>query len=313
MDGVLIIDKPAGLTSHDVIDRVRHILHVRRVGHTGTLDPFATGVLVILVGRATRLAQFLSGLEKEYEAIIRLGYPTDTGDITGKRIPDPPKVLRAKGPWSREQIEAALESLRGEIEQVPPMYSAKKQAGRKLYELARRGEEVERKPVTVCIHTFEAIMSTAELLKDNLDGTFDFEVRVACSAGTYVRTLAEDFGKRLNVGAHLAELRRTRVGDFSIHQAKTLEQVKLRLAEEVLGTILSTSDEALSRLPFVDLGADDLSRVRHGLNIRVEGAAWADGERVRLRDEHGHLVAVAEFNAAAGSLHPSVVIALELS
>lgn len=317
MDGVLIIDKPAGLTSHDVVDRVRHILHVRRVGHTGTLDPFATGLLVILVGRATRLAQFLSGLEKEYEAIIRLGYSTDTGDITGKRIPDPPEDLRAKGPWGREQIEAALESLRGEIEQVPPMYSAKKQAGRKLYELARRGEEVERKPVKVCIHAFEAIKGagkpSGELLKDNLDGTFDLEVRVACSAGTYVRTLAEDFGKRLNVGAHLAELRRTRVGDFPIHQAKTLDQVKLSFAEEALGTILSTTDEALSRLPFVDLSADDVSRVRHGLNIRVEGAAWADGERVRLRDEHGHLVAVAEFNAADGSLHPSVVIAAEPS
>ena len=317
MDGVLTIDKPAGLTSHDVVDRVRHILHVRRVGHTGTLDPFATGLLVILVGRATRLAQFLSGLEKEYEAIIRLGYSTDTGDITGKRIPDLPEDLRAKGPWSREQIEAALESLRGEIEQVPPMYSAKKQAGRKLYELARRGEEVERKPVPVCIHAFEAIKETGkptgELLKDNLDGTFDFEVRVACTAGTYVRTLAEDFGKRLNVGAHLAELRRTRVGDFPIHQAKTLEQVKLSFAEEALGTILSNPDAALSRLPFVDLNADDLSRVRHGLNIRVERAAWADGERVRLRDEQGHLVAVAEFNAGDASLHPSVVLAAEQS
>ncbi len=249
MDGVLIIDKPAGLTSHDVVDRVRHILHVRRVGHTGTLDPFATGLLVILVGRATRLAQFLSGLEKEYEAIIRLGYSTDTGDITGKRIPDPPEAFTAKGSWSRELIEAALESLRGDIEQVPPMYSAKKQAGRKLYELARRGEEVEREPVKVCIHKFEPIRRvgkpSGELLKDNLDGTFDFEVRVACSAGTYVRTLAEDFGKRLNVGAHLAELRRTRVGDFPIHQAKTLEQVKVSLAEEALGTILSTPDTAL--------------------------------------------------------------------
>jgi tRNA pseudouridine55 synthase len=311
MDGVLIIDKPAGLTSHDVVDRVRHILHVRRVGHTGTLDPFATGLLVILIGRATRLAQFLSGLEKEYEAIIRLGYSTDTGDITGKRIPDPPDGLTSKGPWSREQIEAALESLRGDIEQVPPMYSAKKQAGKKLYELARRGEEVERQPVQVCIHMFEPIKPTGDLLKDNLDGTFDFKARVACSAGTYIRTLAEDFGKRLNVGAHLAELRRTRVGDFPIHEAQTLEQVKTTLAEEALGTILFNPDVALSRLPFVDLSAEDLNRVGHGLNIRVEGAAWPDGERVRLRDETGHLVAVAEFNATDGSLHPSVVIAPE--
>jgi tRNA pseudouridine55 synthase len=313
MDGVLMIDKPAGLTSHDVVDRVRHILHVRRVGHTGTLDPFATGLLVVLVGRATRLAQFLSGLEKEYEAIIRLGYSTDTGDITGKRIPDPPAELRAPGPWTREQIEAALENLRGEIDQVPPMYSAKKQGGKKLYELARQGQEVERKPVRVCIKTFEPIRSGGELLKDNLDGTFDIEVRVACSAGTYVRTLAEDFGKRLNVGAHLAELRRTRVGDFPIEQAKTLDQVKLSLTEEALGTILGNPDEALSRLPFVDLKIDDLARVRNGLDIRVEGAAWADGERVRLRDEHGQLVAVAEFSAANVALHPSVVIAGEHS
>jgi tRNA pseudouridine55 synthase len=311
MNGVLIIDKPAGLTSHDVVDRVRHILQVRRVGHTGTLDPFATGLLVILVGRATRLAQFLSGLEKEYEAVIRLGYSTDSGDITGKRIPDSPTELTAKGPWSREQIEAALESLRGEIDQVPPMYSAKKQGGRKLYELARRGDEVERRPVTVCIHSLEAIKPTGELLKDNLDGTFDFEVRVACSAGTYVRTLAEDFGKRLNVGAHLAELRRTRVGDFPIHQAKSLDQVKVSLAEEALGTILSNPDEALSRLPFVDLRADDVGRVRNGLNIRVEGAAWADDERVRLRDQYGRLVAVAEFNASEKAVHPSVVIAAD--
>jgi tRNA pseudouridine55 synthase len=311
MDGLLNIDKPEGLTSHDVIDRVRHILHVRRVGHTGTLDPFATGLLVILVGRATRLAQFLSGLEKEYEAIIRLGYATDTGDITGKRIPYPAADLHALGPWTREQIDAALASLRGDIDQVPPMYSAKKQAGRKLYELARRGEEVERKPVKVCIHAFGPLRPADELLKDNLDGTFDFEVRVACSAGTYVRTLAEDFGKRLNVGAHLAELRRTRVGDLTIDQAQTLGQVKVSFAEEALGTILLSPDAALSHLPFLDLGADDVSRVRNGLDIRVEEAVWADGEWVRLRDQQGHLLAVGEFNAADRTVHPSVVIATE--
>jgi tRNA pseudouridine55 synthase len=313
MDGVLIIDKPAGITSHDVVDRIRHILHVRRVGHTGTLDPFATGLLIILVGRATRLAQFLSGLQKEYEAVIRLGYSTDTGDITGKPMTNPPEELKASGPWTREQISAALESLRGNIDQVPPMYSAKKQDGKKLYELARRGEEVERKPVPVCIYEFEPIKPTGELLKDNLDGTFDFEVRVACSAGTYVRTLAEDFGKRLNVGAHLAELRRTKVGDFPIEQAKTLEQVKTSVAEEALGTVLFEPDAALSHLPFVDLSAEDISRVRHGLNIRVEGATWADGERVRLRDEDGQLIAVAAFKAADALLHPSVVITMEQS
>src|SRR5882762_3957621 len=142
MDGVLIIDKPAGITSHDVVARVRRITGNRRVGHTGTLDPFATGVLVVLVGRATRLAQFLSGAEKEYEAVIRLGYATDTGDITGKPLKKPAKELTAETQraqsFRREEIETALASLRGEIEQTPPMYSAKKIAGQRLYDLARR-------------------------------------------------------------------------------------------------------------------------------------------------------------------------------
>lgn len=324
MDGVLNIDKPAGLTSHDVVAQVRRILHERRVGHTGTLDPFATGVLAILVGRATRLAQFLSGVEKEYEAVIRLGYATDTGDITGKPISGSGGNSEAGGEmadqverWSGEQIEAALESLRGEIDQVPPMYSAKKQGGRKLYELARRGEEVERKPVKVCVYKFEPInLATKlmpELLKDNRDGTFDLAVRVECSAGTYVRTLAEDFGKRLGVGAHLAELRRTRVGNFQVRQARTLEQLQAHLVEGSLGSILTPPDEALARFPYVDLSGDDVRRVRNGLSVKFSQAVWSDGERVRMRDEKRDLIAVAGFNAAEGLLHPSVVIAPENS
>jgi tRNA pseudouridine55 synthase len=325
MDGVLIIDKPPGLTSHDVVTRVRHILRERRVGHTGTLDPFATGVLVTLIGRATRLARFLSGLEKEYEAVIRLGYATDTGDITGKpvrkseddSVPEGESTGNREQRWTKEQIEAALKSLRGEIDQVPPMYSAKKQGGRRLYELARRGEEVERRPAKVCIYEFEAInlasKPMAELLKDNHDGTFDFEVRVSCSAGTYIRTLAEDFGKRLDVGAHLAELRRTRVGDFPVEDAKTLEQLKLHFAEESLGKILYPPDEALSRLPAIELSTDDARRVRNGVPVNVSQTTWSDGELVRIRDEQSNLIAVAEFNAAEGTLHASVVIASDNS
>src|SRR5919106_2578781 len=194
MDGVLVIDKSSGMTSHDVVARARHILRERRVGHTGTLDPFATGVLVIMLGKATRLAQFLSGVDKEYEAIIRLGYSTDTGDRTGNPIPGPADKSKL-GKWSEHEIEEALQSLRGEIDQIPPMYSAKKVEGKKLYELARRGKNVERRPIRVCIHQFEAIRPNGQLIKDNLDGTFDLHVHVACSAGTYVRTLAEDFGK----------------------------------------------------------------------------------------------------------------------
>src|SRR5229473_2472847 len=163
MDGALIIDKPAGVTSHDVVARVRKTIGERRVGHTGTLDPFATGVLVVLVGRATRLAQFLSGAEKEYEAVIRLGWATDSGDITGAPLLDertsddsspsnttrPETQVRPYLNFSDREIESALASLRGEIDQVPPMYSAKKKQGQKFYEMARRGEVIERQALRV--------------------------------------------------------------------------------------------------------------------------------------------------------------------
>jgi len=312
MDGVLVIDKPAGVTSHDVVDEVRRILHVRRVGHTGTLDPFATGVLVVMVGRATRLAQFLTGLEKEYEAVIRLGYSTDTGDRTGKRLGELTTIgEQSPEKWTGAEIEDALQSLRGEIDQVPPMYSAKKQAGRKLYELARRGEEVERKPVRINIYEFELIpnaRSGARMVKDNQEGTFDFEVRVVCSTGTYIRTLAEDFGKRLGVGAHLAELRRTRVGDFPLQKATTLEELKVHVAEESLGQVLLRLNEALGRLPAVDLNDGEVRRVQNGMPFKYAEPPWSDGEHVRLRDPHGTLVAIADFSGADSSLHPRVVI-----
>jgi tRNA pseudouridine55 synthase len=305
MEGVLIIDKPAGMTSHDVVARARHILHERRIGHTGTLDPFATGVLVILVGKATRLAQFLKEVDKEYEAIIRLGYATDTGDRTGTPIHGPMSLPRE---WSEEGIEAALKTLRGEIDQVPPMYSAKKVQGKKLYELARRGESVERKPVHVSIYEFEPIRREGQLIKDNLDGTFDFHARVSCSSGTYVRTLAEDFGKRLYIGAHLAELRRTRVGDFQLTQAITLDQLKLHFGEESLGTVMLPLNAALSRLPFVHLTAEDVRRANNGREVTVAGYNWADGENVKMCDTQEQLIAVGQYDANSKSLHPRVVL-----
>ncbi|HYW71439.1 MAG TPA: tRNA pseudouridine(55) synthase TruB, partial [Pyrinomonadaceae bacterium] len=170
MDGALIVDKPAGVTSHDVVARVRRLVGTRRVGHTGTLDPFATGVLVVLVGKATRLMQFLSASEKEYEAVIRLGYATDTGDITGNPVSPPPDARAAKD-LSKAEIESAMASLRGEIAQVPPMYSAKKVKGRKLYELARSGEQIERQAVPVKIEIFEAIARDGALMQINDDAT----------------------------------------------------------------------------------------------------------------------------------------------
>lgn len=306
MDGLLVIDKPTDLTSHDVVARVRHILHERRIGHTGTLDPFATGVLVLVLGKATRLAQFLSGEDKEYDAIIRLGYATDTGDRTGTRI-DGPKSAKL-GHWGEQEIEAALAGLRGWIDQVPPMYSAKKREGKKLYELARQGETVDREPVRVCIHEFIAIKTDGQLFKDNMDGTFDFRARVVCSSGTYVRTLAEDFGKRLSVSAHLAELRRTRVGDFRVENAVTLDDLKTGLAEESLGSLVVPPSAALSKLPFVHLSGQDVRNVSHGREVKVAGSEWADGENVKICDADDRLIAVGRYDAGAQLLHPQVVL-----
>ncbi|HYV83302.1 MAG TPA: tRNA pseudouridine(55) synthase TruB [Pyrinomonadaceae bacterium] len=305
MDGVLVIDKPAGMTSHDVVAQTRRILHERRIGHTGTLDPFATGVLVVLLGKATRLSQFMTGVDKEYEAIIRLGYSTDTGDRTGNPIPGPSTEVRN---WTEPEIESALQSLRGDIDQVPPMYSAKKVEGRKLYELARRGENVERKPVRVCIHEFAAIRPEGQLIKDNLDGTFDFHARVSCSSGTYVRTLAEDFGKRLYVGAHLAELRRTRVGDLGIDQAITLDELKIHFGEESIGEVLLPPGTALSWLPSLHLSGEDVRRANHGRELKALERDWADGENVRIYGAGEDLIAIGRYDANARSVHPQVVL-----
>jgi tRNA pseudouridine55 synthase len=202
-----------------------------------------------------------------------------------------------------------MDSLRGEIEQVPPMFSAKKRGGQKLYELARRGEVVTRDPVRVCIHEFQPIRQGGRLLKDNLDGTFDLEACVVCSTGTYVRTLAEDFGKRLGVGAHLAELRRIRVGEFDLSKAVTLEALKSSFGEEALGTVLLSPYAALSRLPFMHLTAEDARKASHGMEVRVEEGNWADGTTVRMCDAQGQLIAIGDFDAGQKSLHPRVVLA----
>jgi tRNA pseudouridine55 synthase len=307
MDGLLVIDKRAGCTSHDVVAEVRRILREPSVGHTGTLDPFATGVLVLLVGRATRLAQFLKDNEKEYEAVIRLGFATDTGDIAGT----PVEETRREPILNESEIEPAIRSLRGEMDQVPPMYSAKKKGGRKLYELARRGLVVERAPVRVCIHEFEPIKRGGALLKDNRDGTRDLKVRVVCSAGTYIRTLAEEFGKRLGTSAHLAELRRTRAGEFGLDVAASLEELKLSVDEESIGTILRSPDAALSRMPFVHLTADEERRARHGQDLRTAEATWPDGTEMRMLDQQGNLIGVGYFDEKKQVLHPRIVLPVQ--
>ena len=306
MDGVLIIDKSAGMTSHDVVARVRRIVGERRVGHTGTLDPFATGILVVLVGRATRLAQFLGGSVKEYEAVIRLGFTTDTGDVTGKRLPP---VQEKPNPWTNEEIQNALASLRGEIEQVPPMYSAKKIAGKKLYEFARRGEEVERKPVRVTIHTLELAGNVGKIFPQNPDGTTDIRVGVTCSAGTYVRTLAEDVGKRLGVGAHVVELRRTRAGNFDLKHAKTLEQLEESMRLGSLDDTLVSPDVAIEFLPSVSLTSLEVQRTQQGLPLKLGSKqAFREADWVRMRDDAGALVAVGTYDLEAELVRPRVVL-----
>jgi len=300
---------------------MRRIIGERRVGHTGTLDPFATGVLVVLVGRATRLAQFLSGADKEYEALIRFGYATETGDLTGARRQ--PRAANALQPattslplmdWKDEEIEAALEPLRGEIKQVPPMYSAKKVRGQKLYELARQGIEVEREAVRVQVHELEAIRRNGSdaLLQHNDDGTCDLSVRVVCSAGTYVRALAESIGVALGVGAHLAALRRTRAGSFSLKDATTLEELSKLADTGAVDKVLLSPATALSGMPSVHLTSAEAERARHGMAVRAaDRAAYANDQPVFMIDKDGGLIAVAIYEAETETLHPRVVIAPE--
>ena len=296
MNGILIIDKPEGITSHDVVARVRRILKTRRVGHTGTLDPFATGVMVILIGRATRLAQFLDKDEKEYVALIRFGYETDTGDRTGA----PSSGLQMADGKITERLDnidwnEVLESFLGESEQTPPMYSAKKIDGKKLYEHARRGETVERKPVRIHI-------STIELLEK---GANEVRIRVACSAGTYIRALAVDIGQKVGIGAHLAELRRTRAGRFEISEAVSLDQLEESKDPD---SKMMPVELAVSHLREITISADRVQKTRSGLSTRVSESSFSDGEIVRMLGENGDIVAIGVYDHSENSVRPKLVL-----
>lgn len=300
-DGILIVDKPPGWTSHDVVARVRKLLRTRRVGHTGTLDPFATGVLVICVNRATRLAQFLSGDDKEYVATMRLGWATETGDLTGAPRAAPTDARHI----TIEQVQAILPHFRGRIQQIPPMYSAKKVGGVKLYEMARRGAEIARAPITVEIKELELMDETAAASAAPEIVTKDFSFRVICSAGTYVRTLAEDIGRQLGLGAHLVALRRTRAGHCEIGRAFTLEQLAALAEVEQIEQALIAPVDALA-LPELRLSEEECKAIRHGRSLR-RGGDWPDGARAQLCDGARQLVAVAEFDAAPQLWQPRVV------
>lgn len=301
VNGILIIDKPAGITSHDVVYRVRRALKTKRVGHTGTLDPFATGVMVVLVGQATRLAQFSDKDEKEYIADVRFGFETDTGDRTGERRGEEAKGRR--GDLRTEDIEAVLPQFRGAIEQIPPMYSAKKVDGQKLYELARKGETIERKPVKVTISKLEIL---SDIEPNALEPeTWNLKLAVRCSAGTYIRTLAEDIARAAGSAAHLAELRRTAAGSFTINQAITIEEL-LQLDNPT--TALIPMESAVSHLPKFTLREDRIAKTRNGMSTRTFDLECAEGEPISMMTESGEIVAIGFFNKAEKVVQPKIVL-----
>ncbi|MFN0123440.1 MAG: tRNA pseudouridine(55) synthase TruB [Blastocatellia bacterium] len=283
-DGVLIVDKEAGMTSHDVVARVRKIMHTRRVGHTGTLDPFATGVLVICLNQATRLAQYLTSDEKEYLATVRFGHATDTGDLTGTPLAAPVDARHL----TVEMLEQALEPFRGRQQQTPPMYSAKKIDGVKLYELARQGKEIARQAVEIEIRALELVDSAPR----DTGTSREYILRVACSAGTYIRTLAEDIGQALDVGAHLTALRRTRAGDFHLGQAVTLATLAARMEAGTADELIVPMAAAL-HAPAVTLNEEQLAKVLHGNAILPE-VDFPSGALVKLLAADGELAAIAE-------------------
>lgn len=224
LDGILIVDKPRGCTSHDVVGRLRHLLRMKRIGHAGTLDPMATGVLVLLLGKATKASQYLMSRDKEYEGTLRLGQVTDSQDADGEILettPVPPTL-------TADVIAGAMRKMEGDQYQIPPMFSAKKIQGVPLYKLARQGQEVPREPRFIHVEKFSLLHYTAP----------DASFRVACSKGTYVRTLAHDLGRALGPGAHLIALRRTASGEQRIAQAVTLPDLEKMTLPEIRARIL---------------------------------------------------------------------------
>ena len=287
LDGVLVIDKPRDLTSHDVVAVARRALGERRIGHTGTLDPLATGVLPLACGRATRLVRFLTASDKEYEATIRFGFTTDSYDVTGT------ETSRSGLTPDRTVVAAALAELTGDYLQMPPAFSAKKVAGRRAYELARQDQAVALTAVPVTV--------AGAALEDLAGDTA--HVRLTCSAGFYVRSFAHSLGEKVGTGACLEALRRTRSGDFRLDTAITLEQLVPGVRSAI--DALIPLDRLLPSLPEVTVTDEGRTRVSHGQE--VEGTAGAAGW-VRLTDSQGSLLAMARAGSRQGFLHPAVVL-----
>ena len=282
IDGVLLVDKPAGITSHDVVSIARRSLDTRRVGHTGTLDPFATGLLVLLVGNATRLLPYFDGEPKVYEASVAFGVETNTDDSTGTAV----KTSTHPAP---ERVRGAIAELTGNIEQVPPSFSAKQIEGRRAYDAARRGAPLELAPVRVTVHAW----TIHHLTPDRLDAT------ITCGGGTYIRALARDLGRLCGSAAHLASLRRTRSGSFDVRNAVSIEGLRAGQAS------VSPARTAVAHLPSVVLSPGDVTLVRHGRSVGTASTP-VDVPTAALVDDGGRLVAIAA--RAEGGWQPRVVL-----
>jgi tRNA pseudouridine55 synthase len=301
-DGLLLLDKEPGFTSHDAVQKSRRVLRQKKIGHCGTLDPDATGLLLLTLGTATRLTRFLIRAPKVYEGVIRFGVATDTYDAAGKVVSEAP--AEAVAALTAEAVAAAMGGFQGEIQQQPPPYSAKKVQGVKYYELARRGEEVPSEPKEVTVYEFVPLGEIA-------DGRLRF--RLSCSSGTYARGLAHDLGAALGVGGHLAELRRTRIGGFRVEDALPLSRLEEKVqAEEPLGSAWVPFDQI--PLPFGEVTADPQQehRISHGQTVLVRELAGEEGDWVKLVNRRRELIAVGTVierigAAGVGIVQPKVV------
>ncbi|HEY0784100.1 MAG TPA: tRNA pseudouridine(55) synthase TruB [Thermoanaerobaculia bacterium] len=301
-DGLLLVDKEAGYTSHDVVQKVRRLLQQKKIGHCGTLDPDATGLLLLTLGTATRLTRFLIRAPKEYEGTIRFGVTTDTYDASGQITATAP--AEAVAALTVDTVRAAMERFQGEIEQVVPAYSAKKVNGVKLYELARKGVEVPAEPKQVTVYEFAAISELA-------DGCLRF--RLSCTSGTYARALAHDLGAVLATGAHLASLRRTQIGSFHVDSAVALGRLaELAEAGETAGPAWVPFDRI--PLPFGEVTTDSQQeeRISHGQTVLVRELAGEEGDWVKLVNRRQQFIAVGTVverigSAGVGIVQPKVV------
>jgi tRNA pseudouridine55 synthase len=293
VDGVIVVDKPEGLTSHDVVNRLRRLANTRKVGHLGTLDPMATGVLPLVIGRATRLAQFFSSGEKTYDARVQFGWATDTYDREGSPISEP-----VAPHFTRAELEAVLDRFRGTILQTPPPFSAKKVAGTPAYRLARKHIAVELAPVEVRVFALHLL---------EFDGT-TARICLRCSAGTYLRGIAHDVGRELGCGAFLTALRRTASGEFTEAQARTLEALEDLTRTGALGQALISATDVLPEIPNASVDALTAGQIRQGKDFRLSPFADRSGAKyVKAIGPEGDLIAIGEVRLP-NLYHPVLVL-----